>query len=104
MKTAAYAETAHSSVLGLSGPPITSWVRDVGVVYPPKTVSAVPQEHGALQYPVADTAEARAVPPRFDHTVRPLTAEEDQATDRTTLASRSSAACTQITRKRRRDR
>src|SRR5262245_14079623 len=81
-----------------------SRIRDPGVVHPPELVSAGPQEHGALQYPVADAAEARVVPPRPAHTVRPTTAEEDQAADRTTVASMPSAARTRVTGKRRRDR
>ncbi len=76
----------------------------LGVVHPPELVSAGPQEHGALQYPVADAAETRVVPPRPTHTVRPTAAEEDQAADRTTVASLPSAARTRITGKWRRDR
>ena len=78
-----------------------SRIRDLGVVHPPQLVSAGPQEHGALQYPVADAAEARVVPPRPAYIVRPTTAEEDQAADRTTLTSRPGAARTRITGKRR---
>ena len=59
---------------------------------------------GYLQYPVADAAETRVIPPRPAHTVRPTAAEEDQAADRTTIASLPSAARTRITGKRRRDR
>src|ERR1700758_5095621 len=81
-----------------------SRIRDLGVVHPPELVSAGPQEDGALQYPVADAAETRVVPPRPAHTVRPTAAEEDQAADRTTVASLPSAARTRITGKRRRDR
>src|SRR5204862_5892997 len=81
-----------------------SRIRDLGLVYPPELVSAGPQEHGALQYPVADAAETRVVPPRPTHTVRPTAAEEDQAADRSAVASLPSAARTRITGKRRRDR
>src|SRR2546427_1260045 len=81
-----------------------SRIRDLGVVHPPELVSAGPQEHGALQYPVADAAETRVVPSRPAHTVRPIAAEEDQAADRTTVASLRSAARTRIAGKRRRDR
>src|SRR5580765_3590315 len=81
-----------------------SRVRNLGVVHPPQPVSAGPQEHGALQYPVADAAETRVVSRRPAHTVRPTAAEEDQAADRTTFASLPSAARTRITGKRRRDR
>src|SRR5215467_12146056 len=81
-----------------------SRIRDLGVVHPSELVSAGPQEHGALQYPVADAAKTRVVPPRPAHAVRPATAEQDQAADRTTFASLPSAASTRITRKRRRDR
>src|ERR1700741_584393 len=84
--------------------PPGSRIRDLGVVRPPELVSAGPQEHGALQYPVADAAETRAVPPRLAHTVRPPAAQEDQAADRTTVASLPSAARTRITGKRRRHR
>src|SRR5262245_60407663 len=81
-----------------------SRIRDLGVVHPPELVSAGPQEHGALQYPVADAAETRVVPPRPGHTVRPAATEEDRAAHRTTVASLPSAARTRITGTRRRDR
>src|SRR5262245_6374357 len=81
-----------------------SRVRDLGVVHPPELVSARAQKHGALQYPVADAAETRVVPPGPAHTVRPAAAEEDQAADRTTVASLPGAARPRITGKRRRDR
>src|ERR1700746_437199 len=81
-----------------------SRIRDLGVVHPTELVSAGPQGHGALQYPVADAAETRVVPPRPAHTVRPTAAEEDQAADRTTIASLPGAARTRITGKRGRDR
>src|SRR5215472_7986054 len=68
-----------------------SRIRDLGLVHPPELVSARPQEHGALQYPMADAAETRVVPPRPAHTVRSTAAQEDQAADRTTVASRPSA-------------
>src|SRR5215469_5734859 len=80
-----------------------SRTRDLGMVHPPELVFARPQEHGALQYPVAYATETRVVPPRPSQTVRPTGAEEDQATDRTTVASLPSAARTRITGKRRRD-
>src|SRR5512137_2927835 len=67
--------------------PPDSRIRDLGVAHPPELVSPGPQEHGALQYPVADAAETRVVPQRPAHTFRPAAAEEDQAADRTTLAS-----------------
>lgn len=81
-----------------------SRIRDLGEVPRPELVSAGPQEHGALQYPVADAAETRVVPPRPAHAVRPTAAEKDQAADRTTVASLPSAARTRITGKRKRDR
>src|SRR5215470_3744420 len=81
-----------------------SRIRDLGVVYPPELVSAGPQEYGALQYSVADAAEARMVPPRPAHTVRSAAAGEDQAPDRRTPSSLPSATRTRITGKRRRDR
>ncbi len=62
-----------------------------------------PQEHGALQYPVADATKTRVVPLRPAHTVRPTAAEKDQATDRTTFASQRRRARARITGKRRRD-
>src|SRR5579864_3937104 len=83
---------------------LDSRIRDLGVVHPAERVHAGPQEHGALQYPVADAAEARVVPPRPAHTVRPTATEEDQVADRTTVTSGPSAACTRITGKWRRDR
>src|SRR6516165_4506902 len=55
-----------------------SRIRDLGAVYPPELVLAGPQEHAALQYPMADAAETRVVPPRPAHTIRPAAAEEDQ--------------------------
>jgi NADPH:quinone reductase-like Zn-dependent oxidoreductase len=76
----------------------------LGVVHPPELVSAGPQEHGALQYPMADAAETRVVSRRSAHTVRPTATEENQAADRTTVASLPGAARTRITGKRRRDR
>src|SRR5215472_3291962 len=81
-----------------------SRIRDLGAVHPPELAAAGPQEHGALQYPVADADETRVVPPRPAHAVRSTAAYEDQAADRTTVASLSSAASTRITRERRRDR
>ena len=81
-----------------------SRIRDLGLVHPAELVSGGPQEHGALQYLVADAAETRVVPPRPAHTVRPTAAEEDQAADRRTIASLPSAARTRITGERRRDR
>src|SRR6516225_3388193 len=81
-----------------------SGIRDLGVVYPPELVSAGSQEHGALQYPVADAAENRMVSPRPAHTVRTTAAKEDQAADRATVAPPPSAARARITGKRRRDR
>src|SRR5579864_5504785 len=56
-----------------------SRIRHLGVVHPPELVSAGPQEHGALQYPMADAAETRVVSPRPAHAARPTAAEEDQA-------------------------
>src|SRR5215470_8128086 len=73
-----------------------SRIRDLGVVHPPELVSAGPQEHGALQHPVADAAETRVVSPRLANTVRPAAAAEDQAADRTTAASLSGPARTRI--------
>src|SRR5262252_4255033 len=81
-----------------------SRIRNLGLVHPPELVSAGPQEHGALQYPVADAAETRLVPQRPADTVRLTAAKEDQAADRTTVTSLPSAARTRITGKRRRDR
>src|SRR5262245_19572742 len=81
-----------------------SRIRDPGVVHRAKLVSAGPQEHGALQYPVADAVDTRVVPPGPAHTARPTAGEEHQAADRTTVASPPSAARTRITGKRRRDR
>src|SRR5215472_3639897 len=81
-----------------------SRIRDLGVVHPPEPVPTGPQKHGALQYPVADAAEARVVPPRPAHTVRPTAAKEDKAADRATVAALPSTARTRITGKRRRDR
>src|SRR5215467_9524252 len=81
-----------------------SRICDLGVVHLPELVSSGSQEHGALQYPVADADETRVVPPRPAHTVRLTAAEEDQAADRTAVASLPSAARTRITGKRRRDR
>src|SRR5689334_9957540 len=78
-----------------------SRIRNPGAIHRPELVSAGPQEHGALQYPVADAAETRVVPPRPTHTVRTTAAEEDQAADRTAVASLPSAARTRITGKRR---
>src|SRR5262252_9828065 len=69
-----------------------SRIRNLGLVHPPELVSAGPQEHGALQYPVAEAAETRMVPSRPAHTVRPIAAEEDQAADRTAVASLRSSA------------
>src|SRR5947207_15666049 len=63
-----------------------SRIRDLGVVHPPELVSAGPQGHGALHYPVADAAETRWVPPRPTHTVRPTAPKEDQAADRPPVA------------------
>src|SRR5205085_11261939 len=85
-------------------PACNSRMRDLGVVYPPKPVSAGTQGHGALQYPVADAPETHVVPPRPADTVRPPAAEEDHTADRTTVASPPSAARTRITGKRRGDR
>src|SRR5437762_3401988 len=68
-----------------------SRIRDLGVVHPPELVPAGSQEHGALQYPVANAAETRVVPPRPTDTVRSAAAEKDQAADRTTVASLRSA-------------
>src|SRR5262249_52775576 len=81
-----------------------SRIRDLGVVHSPELVSARPKKHGALQYPVADAAEARVVSRRPAHTFRPAAAEEDQAADRPTVASLPSAARTRIIGTRRRDR
>src|SRR5437879_13898617 len=69
-----------------------SRIRDLGVVHPPELVSAGPQEHGALQDPVADAAETRVVLPRPAHAVRPASAEADQACDRTRVTSLPVAA------------
>src|SRR5215469_12307086 len=81
-----------------------SRIRDLGLVHHSELVSAGPQEHGALQYPVAYAAETRVVPLRPAYLVRPTAAEEDQAADRTTVAPLPSAARARITGKRRRDR
>src|SRR5215469_3526924 len=70
-----------------------SRIRDLGVVHPPELVPAGPQEHGALQYPVAYAVEALVVSPRPTHIVRSTRAEEDQAANRTKIASLPSAAC-----------
>jgi hypothetical protein len=43
------------------------------------TGSAGPQEHGALQYPVADAAKTPVVPQRPAHIVCSTAAEKDQA-------------------------
>src|SRR5215472_11125555 len=71
-----------------------SRIRHLGRVHPPELVSAGPQTHDALQYSVADAAETYLVPPRPAHTVRPTAAEEDQAADRTTVASLSGPTST----------
>src|SRR5690348_15487256 len=81
-----------------------SRIRDLGLVHPAELVSPGPQEHGALQYPVADAAETRLVSQRPAHIVRPTVAEEDQAANRPTVASPPSAARARITGKRRRNR
>src|ERR1044071_3194952 len=81
-----------------------SRISDPGGVHPPQLVSAGAQEHGALQYPVADAAKTRVVPSRPAHTVRPAATKEDQAADRTTVASLPGAARARITGKRRRNR
>src|SRR5215472_5572343 len=83
---------------------LDSRIRDLGEVHPPELVSAWPQKHGAVQYPVADASETHLVPPRPAHAVRPTAAKEDQASDRTAVPSLPSAARTRITGKRGRDR
>src|SRR5262245_41371377 len=65
---------------------LDSRIRGPGVVHPSEPVSAGPQEHDSLQYPVADAAEAHVVPLRPAYAVRPPAAEEDQAADRAALA------------------
>src|SRR5215472_2756666 len=74
-----------------------SRIRDLGLVHLPKQVSAGSQDYGALQYPVADASETRLVPPRPPHIVRLTAAEENQAADRTTVASLPSTARPRIT-------
>src|SRR5215469_13549395 len=69
-----------------------SRIRDLGVVHLPEQVSARTQEHGALQYPVADAAETRVVPPRLAHIVRSAAPEQNQAADLATVASLPGAA------------
>src|SRR5262249_19846621 len=61
---------------------LDSRIRDLWEVHFPELVSAWPQKHGAVQYPVADASETHLVPTRPAHTVRPTAAKENQTSDR----------------------